>query len=479
MTPTLRDYDAERFGPFLGVSDEGSAAEAIRDAAFESPKGRALGGARDPLALGVAHDAERLGSIGEVPVGPDQYARIREVAAGELLITTNVGSHVNIWHYQQPPGFDVAADTTRSDLAEWARNQAEGRPDRNPQPWLRLRFADDATREVREDALRAVAAEAPVSLCVKAERGAGAMEEAIAIAAASGAAAVVVDGVALAPTEGRPALPGLLNYFAPKEARQLLRAARDHRIEIEPALKVDTHSVANQIWTGLFAAREMGLHLGKYGLFPLTFREIREVVTRVQHWMKRWSAAPAFYVDVPWVDGGRVYEISEALEATRRWIELVAGCGAQVVLIDTVDKAQGRRLVKSGADDDPGIFTWDDLDALEAVADSHGVRVLWAGGIPVSQVRQFGRRRSFGIYVTSAASELRPLGAGEADDIGLAEAKEPKREMIALVKLLLEAGFIADDALEADALAAEQDDCGAVERLSEALSSRWGERLTA
>src|SRR5207244_10585443 len=37
---SVRDYDHERFGPYLGVSDEGSAAAVIRKAALSSPKVR-------------------------------------------------------------------------------------------------------------------------------------------------------------------------------------------------------------------------------------------------------------------------------------------------------------------------------------------------------------------------------------------------------------------------------------------------------
>src|SRR5271165_2658051 len=44
QTYSLRDYDHRRYGPFLGVSDEGGAAVAIRRAAFASPKARALEG---------------------------------------------------------------------------------------------------------------------------------------------------------------------------------------------------------------------------------------------------------------------------------------------------------------------------------------------------------------------------------------------------------------------------------------------------
>src|SRR6266498_3043747 len=35
---SLRQYDHKRYGPFLGVSDEGSAVAAIREAACASPK---------------------------------------------------------------------------------------------------------------------------------------------------------------------------------------------------------------------------------------------------------------------------------------------------------------------------------------------------------------------------------------------------------------------------------------------------------
>lgn len=50
----LRDYDAERYGPLLGVSDEGSAADAIVAAALDSPKARALP-SPTALEIGVAH----------------------------------------------------------------------------------------------------------------------------------------------------------------------------------------------------------------------------------------------------------------------------------------------------------------------------------------------------------------------------------------------------------------------------------------
>ena len=68
-----RDYDCRRYGPFLGVSDDGDAADDICRAAWASPKATALTWA-SPITIGVAVDAERLGGVGEVVVGPAEYA---------------------------------------------------------------------------------------------------------------------------------------------------------------------------------------------------------------------------------------------------------------------------------------------------------------------------------------------------------------------------------------------------------------------
>jgi hypothetical protein len=476
-TFSLRDYDATRYGPFLGVSDDGSAAEAIRDAALASPKARALSES-DPLTIGVGHDAERLRSVGEVPVGPEQYERIQRVSGGCVLITTNVGSHVNLWHYLQPPAYLASQSTTPADVAGWSREYGAGLRGRPPEPWLRVRFEPAVARDARIETLRAAAAEAPVCVAVRADQGRREAAEAIDLAAAAGARAVVVDGTACPPTEGRAALPGLLNYFDPSETRELLRHARERGIAIGPALKIDTDSVSNQIWTGLYAAHAMGLHLGKYGLFPLTFQEMADVVGKVQRWMRHWTAAPVFYVDVPWVDEDHVYELADAREAAGRWLDLMAEQGAAVVLIDTVDKSRGRHLVRSDTGDETGIFSWDELAELDRDAARAGIRVLWAGGIPLSQVREFGRRHVFGVYVTSAATRARPLSEEEVQDIGLTSAKAPVEGRIALVKLLLEAGFFADPELEADGRAAERGDSEAQNRLASRLVELWRERVS-
>src|SRR5262245_66393271 len=86
----------------LGVSDEGSATAAIRHGALASPKCAALKQCT-PLTVGVAHDAERLGAVGEVVVGPDEFAAIRLACRGRLLTTTNVGTRANVRNFLAPP----------------------------------------------------------------------------------------------------------------------------------------------------------------------------------------------------------------------------------------------------------------------------------------------------------------------------------------------------------------------------------------
>jgi hypothetical protein len=66
---SLRKYDSEIHGPYLGVSDEGKAARQFREAILASPKAQVLG-PQTPLVLGAALDAERLAAVGEVAVSP-------------------------------------------------------------------------------------------------------------------------------------------------------------------------------------------------------------------------------------------------------------------------------------------------------------------------------------------------------------------------------------------------------------------------
>lgn len=104
----LEKYDSRRNGPLLGVSDEGSAAATIVDAAYRSAKAQA---SSSPCAavVGMIVDGERMTSAGEVPIGPDEYAQILPAVAGRTFCSTNVGTRVSTRLHQPLPEFAVKA----------------------------------------------------------------------------------------------------------------------------------------------------------------------------------------------------------------------------------------------------------------------------------------------------------------------------------------------------------------------------------
>lgn len=447
---SLRDYDHLRFGPYLGVSGEPGAAPAIRDAALASPKVVALG-LTDPLEVGVAHDAERLGSIGELPSGPDEYREIRLETVGRILTSTNVGSRLNVRYYgtirelwvNPAPLRRMKATAVESLLKRLAPfvNTPDGRPRRTS---VDVCFRAGVTD--REAVLRALVAaiEHPGVHSLRLVTGDRKLEgalEAIELAGQAGVSEVAVRGRVRTTADAMLSAPGVLNYFNPREAARLFEAANAVGVRVTPANRVDCESVARLAWTSLAAARRMGLELGKYALFPLTLDESAEVVECVQRWFHDWTAAPAFYVDIDTIAIGRVFPRREVSEAARAWLDTVGAHGVKVVLIDTVMKGEGRHLLKTGPRDSKGIFTLDQIRDLDAYARGRGVRALWAGGITVPQAYELARLEVFGLYVTSAVASTRAVGPDHEADPGLAAERFPTEEGVAKVKLAIEAGF--------------------------------------
>lgn len=465
----LGGYDHERFGPFLGVSDEGSAAGAIRDAAMASPKALALTGPanRDPLVLGVAVDAERLGGIGEIAVGPDEYADIWLECVGRLLITTNVGTRVNVRVYRREPRVVLRGDSTA------ALNQAKEAiagafrpfvetPAGRPRP---LTVFVEIPRSLRPRRRRSVlkrlqtfVASGNAAGTRTAPRGqrlglvtwirgrpadAADSLEAIDLASAVGIDVVMFDGVRRKAADAAISLAGLLDYFPPGVVGPLLRRARQRKVQIRTANLPDTDTIARGVWAGLNSARAMGVNLGKYGCFPLTLAETDRVVQLIQRWFEDWSAAPVFFVDQGLLRDGAVDVERDLPRGIEAWLTTVARRGVRVVLIDTVDKATGRRLVKRSAEDKTGYLGPRQIDRIEAHARKLGVRVLWAGGLGFRDVFEMGKRGVFGIYVTSTAATTVPVAGGYVRDPALAGVKEPSKEGVLRTKILLEAGFLA------------------------------------
>lgn len=474
---SLKHYDAQRYGPFLGVSDDGSAAADIRDAALESPKVRALGnGVPEPLQVGVAVDAERLGGIGEVIVGPEEYADVWLACIDRVLITTNIGTRVSLRVYRreprvvlQEPGRDHL-DQTMRDIATTFKPFVET-PDGVPRPRLvlvdipRTSTLTVSQRKALLTKLVAFVASGgaagrdkgsaghEIGLAASCEAGLPGKASAIAaidLAAAAGLRVVVLEGTRRRAADRAVSLAGLLDYFAPGIVGPLLRRAKQQGVQLRAANLPDTDTIARSVWVGLATARRMGAHLGKYGCFPLTLQETDHVVGQIQGWLAGWSAAPVFFVDQGLLGDGRVDVAKDLVRGILTWLDTVAAHAVRIVLIDTVDKATGQRLLKRSAGDKTGYLGGRQIERIEEHATALGVRVLWAGGLGLRDAFEMGRLGVFGIYVTSAAATTVQVAGSYIRDPALAGVKRPSKDAVLRTKILLEAGFLASRLPEAE-----------------------------
>lgn len=461
---SLKDYDHNLYGPFLGVSDEGSAARAIRRAALTSPKMKVLGPA-SPIMVGVAHDAERLAAVGEVAVGPEEYRDIILDCQGSILISTNVGTRLNLRYYKQQPIIKISGGEIKCVIDD-ALHQAQAAvkpfwktPDGLPRPiTLFASFSKRAAFNWRLHILKAISQAMKKggfcdpnvhNLGLFATVGYGgwgikAAKEYITLAKEARLKEVAIEGVSRWEAQNKISMPGLLNYFSPSHVEVLLRFARENGISITPKNMVDPDTVARNVWSSLQAARNMGLHLGKYGLFPLTFEESNEVMGLIQRWFPDWTAAPVFYIDFPHLSKSAVYTEKALIEGVKKWLDIVAGHKIPVVLIDTADKDKGRKLFKRNSTDRVGILNIDQISVINQYALKKGIRCLWAGGVTLSQAFELGKLKVFGIYVTTSVAAIMPVSAKYKRDPMLTAEKEPTYKGVYGVKLILEAGFLTN-----------------------------------
>lgn len=463
-SPTsLRQYDHNRYGPFLGVSDEGSAAAAIRRAALCSPKMRALGW-RDPIVVGVALDAERLGAAGEVAVGPAEYKAIWLECVGRIPTSTNVGTRLNLRFYKRRPVVYIRPGQNTSEVIREAMPDLRTKfapfwhtPDKRPRPLtVFIQFNGAISTPQRFRMLRELVTKVKKgSICDPKQHNLGLLERvtrgqagvkqaksAINLAKRANLEEVAIEGVVRKRAEDKISMPGLLNYFNAIQTRELLKYATKKNVRIQPKNLVDTETVARSVWADLLSARNMGLHLGKYGLFPLTLEEMGQVMGRVQSWFPEWTTAPVFYVDFPLVDSNQVYTQSNITAAILKWLEVVSTNHIPVVLIDTADKGRGTKLLKQRPGDRKGVLRLEQIAQIQELALDLGVRILWAGGLDMSQLFELGGLGVFGAYVTSATTVEQPVSGSYALDPMLAAVKEPTKHGVLRAKIILEAGFL-------------------------------------
>jgi len=452
----LAEYDSDRYGPLFAVSDEGSAGPVVLDAALSSAK--AAAGASSRFRLGVILDGERMTSAGEVPIGPPEYGALSSAAAGQLLLTTNVGTRINVRLSGQLPEFPALEKSAEAVIA--AFEPFLDTPDHRPRPLtVRLQLDPGADRtqlaalvgKLKEARKKGEIGPAnihqlSVLISFKEEIAADAqLEQSEAIIAAGadlGVPEVAIDGAQLSYARQRWGAQGLLNVLSIPAANRLLKFATSRGVRLRPRYQIDVDSAARTIWTGLEAARVNGFDAGKYGLLPLTLEEQGQVIELITRWTSGWTAIPAFYVDTPLVSAAEVLDVAQCELAARRWLKVARGAGATTVLFDAPDRVNPRKLVQ-GSDSPDGVLTPDQIDALRDYSELLGVKILWSGGITAPQAFALARRRVFGIFSTSSTAAKIAVTAQFERDPRLAAENEPTEFGVRRMHAIIQGGFLS------------------------------------
>ncbi len=458
---SLKDYRSNLYGPYLGISDEGSAVNTIVRAALDSPKVQYID-ELSPINIGVAHDAEILASTGEAVVGPEEYSVIRSGTLGRILTSTNVGARVNLKYYKSYPIISINnfkdPNVLKNTLAK-IREKVKPfwiTPNKIPRPFkILISFKQGIPFAYRKVILEALLNKMnDGSICDPkyhsigliafvrgSSPGVNSAKRYIDLAVEAGLSELTISGNFRKQAEDRISLPGLLNYFSEVHSLEILSYEKKKGIRISIRNQIDPDTVARHLWCGLQIAKSMGFELGKYGMIPLTIEESDIVMGKIQSWFPNWTAAPVLYIDYPIVSIDTVYYKDTLIDGVIKWLTIAHNHKIPVVLIDTVEKARGNRLLKSNDEDSIGVFTLKELIEIQDIAKRMNINVLWAGGITIDQVFEFGKMKSFGVYVTSSASEEQAITPKYFYE-PMAAVKEPTYEGITSVKLLLEAGFL-------------------------------------
>jgi hypothetical protein len=460
----LATYDSEHFGPLFAVSDEGSAGETIVKAAYASAKARALWPI-DPVSLGVALDGERMTSAGEVPIGPLEYEELSDAAAGRLLLTTNVGVRVNARLTQQLPEFSVTEKSAND--KQWLDNVFAAfeaflhTPDGQSRP-LTVRLSIDPNAPVKSikgvvaklEAGRKEGKIGPVEIHQLSvlvafedritEDQIGVIERIMQLAVDAGVRELAIDGDLREAARRRLGIQSLLNILDPDHLRRLLKLSHQLGVRLTYRYHVDVETAARTIWTGLHTARTKGFTAGKYGLVPMTLEEQGDVIEMITRWTADWTAIPAFYVDTPLLTAEDVYDDTRCKDAAKVWLKTARGAGAKIVLFDSPDRVNPRRLIRQpNVANDIGVLALSDIEEILAYAKDLGISILWSGGITSRQAFELAKRKVFGIFSTSSTAAKIAVTAAFEGDPRLAAENEPTEFGVRRVHAIIQGGFLS------------------------------------
>jgi hypothetical protein len=473
----IRHYQSDFYGPLFAVSDEGSAAQAILNAAYASAKAKALG-ALDPSKVGVILDGERMTSAGEVPIGPDEYYALNTVAAGKLLCTTNVGVRANVRLLQSLPEFAVPDSGTPSQ--EWFEaiyrvfEPFIHTPDFKPRPLtIRLALKPGASgqnlRSIVEalEAARQAGKLGPAQLHrlsllvafdqeITSDEQIAQIRAVIDLAADVGIKELALDAELRQTARLHFGVQSLLNIISIPQLRPLLSRASGKQVRLIYHYQLDVESAARTIWTGLHTAMCNGFSAGKYGLVPMMFEEQQQAIELLSRWNRGWTAIPAFYVDTPLVTESDVYDDTRVVEAAILWLGMVRSAGAKVVLFDCPDRVTPRKLLRSDASPgDTGVLTLADVERILEYARMIDIAILWSGGVTSRQAFELAKRRVHGIFSTSSTARKIPVSHAFEHDPRLAAESKPTEAGVHRIHSIVQAGFLSTKLVATDPALAE------------------------
>ena len=484
-TKSLKDYNANKFGPLLGISDEGSAAQAIMNAGLHSAKKQANQELTEN-EIGLIYDAERMTSAGEVPVGPEEYNAIINGSLNSLLYSTNVGVRMNARLYQPLPEFSVSEFDKNKE--EWLKKLLEvfepflKTDERNARKlFVRLLISPDEegsfaalekimnhvklfreSGQLSSKYIHSMSILVDYDRVIDAENDKNFIKSVIDLASRLDIRVVALDGFKVEAARKRISVQGVLNVVPPEMAEELLQYSKLKEVLLRYRYAVDVQTAARTIWTGLFTAKSHNLDGAKYGLVPLSLEDQERIMTEIQGWLGDWSAIPAFYVDTPLLTDQGLFLSDDCAEALKKWLKSVKKSKGTTVLVDCPDrinpridvagKESARRTIKLDPNDpdDRGVLTYGDISDIINFSKDLGINILWSGGIRPANAYELGKIGAFGIFTTSSTSVRIPVGDVLKDDWQMAMEVEPTSEGIQKVHSLLQAGFLVGASANSD-----------------------------
>ena len=264
------------------------------------------------------------------------------------------------------------------------------------------------------------------------------------LAVDAGIRELAVDGDLREAARRRLGIQSLLNILDPEHLRRLLRLSRQLGVRLTYRYHLDVETAARTIWTGLHTARTNGFSAGKYGLVPMTLEEQGAVIEMITGWTADWTAIPAFYVDTPLLTAEDVYDDTRCKDAAKLWLKTARGAGAKIVLFDSPDRVNPRRLIRQpNVANDIGVLTLADIEEILGYAKELGISILWSGGITSRQAFELAKRKVFGIFSTSSTAAKIAVTAAFEDDPRLAAENEPTDFGVRRIHAIIQGGFLS------------------------------------